>query len=419
MQASVIDVGSCFTRVGVASALLPSSIVSTRALVNGDTDGGRVIQHGIVKDWTKLEGILNTFFRDEDEDGNVDVAQETISNTMDTGGDELATTIVQTTIDAEANSSPENETTSTSGTETTPSSSIHVKPVDIYQRYDREAPLLVVDAPTSTDKARGRMCELAFESVGVPAYYALDSLVSSVYSAGRISSYVFDIGYDSIHAGVVHDGFLFPHTYRMINTGGKDVTKSFQMYMADRGYEMSYERAEELKLKHCFAATDFAKESSQLILSPTEDNYFTLPDGHSVAPLGDVGMRSIECLFHPALARSYGVGLSDVLVDITIMCQGDREVAPLRTLPLFYLGVGGGSQIRSLPNRLYSDLIPALPVSTKKTMFANCVENAPDRHHAAWIGGSIVSSLPQFVDNNFVSKAEYEESGVAALHKRC
>ena len=45
--------------------------------------------------------------------------------------------------------------------------------------------------------------------------------------------------------------------------------------------------------------------------------------------------------------------------------------------------------------------------------------DAPERRNAAWLGGSIVASLPEFVQNNFVSKAEYAEDGAAAVKRRC
>ena len=43
----------------------------------------------------------------------------------------------------------------------------------------------------------------------------------------------------------------------------------------------------------------------------------------------------------------------------------------------------------------------------------------PERVNAAYIGGSILAGLPHFVENNYVSKAEYAEDGAKAVHKRC
>lgn len=51
--------------------------------------------------------------------------------------------------------------------------------------------------------------------------------------------------------------------------------------------------------------------------------------------------------------------------------------------------------------------------------YVTCLEQAPERHHAAFVGGSIIAGLPSFVENNFVSRAEYLEDGVKAVNKRC
>lgn len=57
---------------------------------------------------------------------------------------------------------------------------------------------------------------------------------------------------------------------------------------------------------------------------------------------------------------------------------------------------------------------PGLPVS-----IASALAQVPERHHAAWIGASILASLPQFVENNFVARAEYLEDGDSSIRKRC
>jgi actin-related protein len=42
----------------------------------------------------------------------------------------------------------------------------------------------------------------------------------------------------------------------------------------------------------------------------------------------------------------------------------------------------------------------------------------PERKYSAWIGGSILASLSTFPDI-WISKAEYDESGPAIVHRKC
>jgi actin len=43
---------------------------------------------------------------------------------------------------------------------------------------------------------------------------------------------------------------------------------------------------------------------------------------------------------------------------------------------------------------------------------------APDRKHAAWIGGSILASLSTF-QTMWMTKKDYEESGPSIIHRKC
>jgi actin-related protein len=43
---------------------------------------------------------------------------------------------------------------------------------------------------------------------------------------------------------------------------------------------------------------------------------------------------------------------------------------------------------------------------------------APERKYSSWIGGSVVSSLSTF-QQMWITKAEYDESGPAIVHRKC
>lgn len=76
---------------------------------------------------------------------------------------------------------------------------------------------------------------------------------------------------------------------------------------------------------------------------------------------------------------------------------------------------GGTSLLPQFPERLsheLSSLIPALRIK----MYAS--GNAMERKYGAWIGGSILASLGTF-QQLWVSRAEYDEGGMAVLEKRC
>jgi actin-related protein len=65
-----------------------------------------------------------------------------------------------------------------------------------------------------------------------------------------------------------------------------------------------------------------------------------------------------------------------------------------------------------LPERLEKEIIRLAPRGTKVNVVAS-----PARIDGAWIGGSIVGSLPQFADMA-ISRAEYLEVGTGIVHRK-
>lgn len=80
---------------------------------------------------------------------------------------------------------------------------------------------------------------------------------------------------------------------------------------------------------------------------------------------------------------------------------------------------GGASDIVNLHYRLYHELCIRLPPSLQVGMCA-CPEYMPEKAHklAQWIGGAILSKVAT-QHGHFVSRAEYDEFGPGAVHRKC
>ena len=74
---------------------------------------------------------------------------------------------------------------------------------------------------------------------------------------------------------------------------------------------------------------------------------------------------------------------------------------------------GGTTMFPGLPERVENELRVLAPGSAKVKVIA-----PPERKYSVWIGGSILSSLSTF-QSMWISKAEYDESGPAIVHRKC
>lgn len=296
----------------------------------------------------------------------------------------------------------------------------------------KEHPVMLADSPTITDENRGKMAEILFEKFEVPAYFVSSQSVLSLYSAGRTCGIVLDIGHAVAHSVAIHEGFAYPHTLNRLDLGGGDLTASLADLMeegsgasaggaADGRMPVGVYKA--IKEQHGRVALDYAAEAYALRCKADGAPTYTLPDGR-VITLQNEHLRQAEALFQPALAGCRGHGLADILWETIQVCDADREGGPLHSLPQFVLGVGGTSQMPGLSGEGANDigrLKKELDVRAGEVRdtYITCLEDAPERHHAAFVGGSIIAGLPSFVENNFVSRAEYLEDGIKAVNKRC
>lgn len=120
--------------------------------------------------------------------------------------------------------------------------------------------------------------------------------------------------------------------------------------------------------------------------------------------------RAPEILFDPGLDNIESVlgGLHNVIHDAYKACGFLEE----NNMTITILLAGGNSLIPFLSERLKQMLtsitLPGMNVEIIKK---------PERKYGSWIGGSILTSIPNY-QQIWISKKEYEEKGVSVVHTK-
>lgn len=73
------------------------------------------------------------------------------------------------------------------------------------------------------------MAEIFFESFNVPALYVSVQAVLSLYSSGRTTGVVLDIGDGVAHSVPIYEGFALPHSITRADIAGRDVSRYLQV----------------------------------------------------------------------------------------------------------------------------------------------------------------------------------------------
>jgi len=270
-----------------------------------------------------------------------------------------------------------------------------------------EHKILLTEAPLNPKQNREQMARIMFETFGAEAIYVQIQAVLSLYSAGRVTGVVLDSGDGVTHSVPVYEGYSMPHALQRVNLAGRHLTERMRLLLRLRGAEPS--AAQGVKEKHAFVAADFAAAEA----GPEAPIEYELPDG-TVMDVGRELYRCPEALFDPALLGMHEApSFPDVVVNAVRKCDIDVR----RDLYENVVLSGGTTMYPGLDARLQREIEARVPHAAASGARIGVVA-PPERKFSVWIGGSILASLSTF-QNQWVTKAEYDENGPGIVHIKC
>jgi actin-related protein len=274
-----------------------------------------------------------------------------------------------------------------------------------------EHPVLLTDSPTNPKVNREKMTQIMFETFNVPAMYIVDQATLALHASGRSTGIVLDCGDGVIHAVPIYEGNVISAAVLRINLAGRDLTEYMMKMLTERGYSfpVTSDRtiAQDIKEKLAYVALDFEEELATAASSSTTDKTYELPDGQ-VFTIGNERFRCPEALFQPSLVANHGVGIHELVHNSLYKCNIDTRHSLYGNVVLS----GGSTMFPGMADRLTNELVNLAPTAMNVKVIA-----PPERKYSAWIGGSIVASMPTF-QQMWISKDEYDESGPSIVHHK-
>lgn len=278
---------------------------------------------------------------------------------------------------------------------------------DQLQTRSEEHPVLLTEAPINPRRNREKAAEIFFETFNVPALFISIQAVLSLYSTGRTTGVVLDIGDGVSHAVPIYNGFAMPHSIMRVDLAGRDVTRYLRLLLRKEGFTFrtssELEIIRQIKEKVCYLSLNPFKEETV----ESEKVKFTLPDGSILDP-GASRYRAPELLFRPDLVGDESEGIHEVLA-FTIQ-RSDMDLR--KTLYGNIVLSGGSTLFKGFGDRLLSEVKKLAPKDIKIRISA-----PSERLYSTWIGGSILASLDTF-KKMWVSKKEWDEENTRAIHRK-
>ncbi|XP_063284159.1 uncharacterized protein LOC134569180 [Pelobates fuscus] len=273
-----------------------------------------------------------------------------------------------------------------------------------------DRPLLVSEVPLNPCFNREKMMTVLFEGFSVPATYVSIQAVLALYSSGKVTGCVVDIGEGVTHTVPVFEGYCLQHAVLRLDLAGKDLTNYLMRILNESGVSFSTtserEIVNDMKERLCYVAFDVECES----MRPRADleKEYKLPDG-KIITIHKERYKCPETLFHPARIGMESQGIDRMCFNSIMKCDIDIR----STLCSNVLLSGGSSMFHGIGERMSKELASLIPPESPLN-----VNTSTDPLLAVWMGGSILSSLSAF-QHMWVTQAEYLEVGPNIVHRKC
>jgi actin-related protein len=260
-----------------------------------------------------------------------------------------------------------------------------------------ECTVLLADCANNTMANREWMAEVFFETFKVRALGIFNSAVLSLFSTGLTRGLVLESGEGLTRAVPVFEGYAINHAIFKMDIAGQDITQRVLDRCKTTGLtDPTYRTAMAMKEKVCSVALEYDAEMGSPDTADIESRSFELPDGTIVQVPKEVRLGAPEILFEGE------TNIPSICKQAIETVDFDFQQDLVRSLVV----TGGTSMLPGLQQRLASDLQAIL-----NTDLARQMEVVADsqRKHAAWIGGSMLSSLSTF-QQLAMTRQEYEDS---------
>ncbi len=409
----VIDLGTCFTKVGFAGENQPRHIFESAIFYSAE--GDTFIQNLNIKSKKKIVKSVPIYLKTDIIEEKIDLKHleiffSHIFEKMKVDPSKIAILILER---------PQRDTyfdILKGKKDVINNSSLPEKAKDILRE---EKSLDYVGVYDQTKVIRRKIARVLFDQFNVSKIYFTIKELMALYADGNVTGLVVNIGASATRILPIYDGWLITHSISIRDSGANDVTRLMKEYTNKHiahlkntqiqkniidsniryaAEELCYVSENPEKEKQIWQETDRQIRSANII----NDDFVKYEEILYKAP---------EILFRkePLSVTGEPGDLTDAVIESAQKCDRDLLKVILSNIVL----IGGGTLYRGFKERFYSDIRSKIPSHIEINVKADS-----NRLIKSWIGGSILASLNLFNERNlWVSKAEYDDKGSSAVDR--
>jgi actin len=179
--------------------------------------------------------------------------------------------------------------------------------------------IMLTETPMNPKENREKMTQIMFETFNVLGLYIAIEPVLSLYSVGKFSGIVSDLGEHISYFAPIFYGCILPHAIIKLNFAGNNLTEYMQKLLEENGQKFSTIAEKEIiktiKEKSCYVALNYEEEKESV-----EKFEFELPDGTKIN-INEQKKKCPETLFKPKMIGKEEKDIEEVCFDSIQKCN--------------------------------------------------------------------------------------------------
>lgn len=262
-----------------------------------------------------------------------------------------------------------------------------------------------------------------FEDYQSEAFNISFSVLLGLYCSGRTNGISVDMGHDITDIVALNEGNFDQDYIKTLHSGGREITYRLSQMLKKKypnifGEDMPAKNLEIVRdIKEKLCTLDPTRTGQNLASAKTN---YELPDGEVITLDNEMINCPKICLQKIGFDGRHidNIIADTIFSDLNDMLRKGNEILAKDYQKNIVLS-GGNSMfdgIQDLMQGSFNYLLSSREVNKKMDKFFKII-CSPERKYAAWIGGSILSSLSTWQTLVF-SRAEYEESGIHGFMKK-
>lgn len=101
----------------------------------------------------------------------------------------------------------------------------------------KDHPVMLTVSPLCSPECRSELAKLMFDVFSVPSLCMANQAVLSLYSTGRTTGIVLELGEGMTYCVPIYEGFALKHAILSIPVAGVDLTKYLMRNLGERGFQ--------------------------------------------------------------------------------------------------------------------------------------------------------------------------------------